>query len=71
MPLQQLTCTPVCLCLQTMIAAGHGSKRPKPKKEAQAKMGTEGEDVVEEAEGGALKLKLPSRLAPGGGLRRV
>jgi hypothetical protein len=54
-----------------MIAAGHGSKRPKPKKEAQAKMGTEGEDVVEEAEGGALKLKLPSRLAPGGGLRRV
>ncbi|EIE24672.1 hypothetical protein COCSUDRAFT_46901 [Coccomyxa subellipsoidea C-169] len=46
------------------IAAGLGRKRPKPRKEARPKMGTEGEDVVAD-EAGNLKLRLPPRYAVG------
>ena len=46
------------------IAAGLGRKRPRPRKEARPKMGSEGEDVVAD-EGGGLKLHCPARFQPG------
>lgn len=46
------------------IAAGLGRKRPRPRKEARPKMGSEGEDVVAH-EGGGLKLACPARFQPG------
>ncbi|KAK9816480.1 hypothetical protein WJX72_000803 [[Myrmecia] bisecta] len=46
------------------IATGCGRKRPKAKKEARPKLGTEGEDIVAD-EGGGLKLRLPVRFGPG------
>lgn len=46
------------------VAAGLGRRRPKPRKEARPKMGTEGEDVVADESGG-LKLRLPQRFAIG------
>jgi hypothetical protein len=46
------------------IAAGLGRKRPRPRKEARPKMGSEGEDVVAD-EGGGLKLACPARFQPG------
>ena len=49
---------------QLAIAAGAGGKRPRPKREPRAKMGTEGEDVVAREDGG-LKLRLPARFGVG------
>lgn len=46
------------------IAAGLGRKRPRPRKEARPKMGSEGEDVVAD-EAGGLKLHCPARFQPG------
>ena len=46
------------------IAAGLGRKRPRPRKEARPKMGSEGEDVVADDAGG-LKLACPARFQPG------
>ena len=49
---------------QMAISAGAGGKRPRPKREARAKMGTEGEDVVAKEDGG-IKLRLPGRFGAG------
>lgn len=46
------------------IAAGLGRKRPRLRKEARPKMGSEGEDVVAD-EAGGLKLHCPARFQPG------
>ena len=49
---------------QMAIAWGLGAKRPKPKKEVKPKMGTDGEDLVADENGG-LKLRLPPRFGIG------
>lgn len=49
---------------QLAIAAGHGPRRPKAGKDPKPKLGTEGEDIVVDESGG-LRLKMPSRFAPG------
>lgn len=48
---------------QWAIAAGHGRRRPRPKKESKAKLGTEGEDTATDAEGNLI-LRLPARFGP-------
>jgi hypothetical protein len=42
-----------------------GGKRERPKKDNQAKMGVEGEDVLAAGEDGKLRLQLPSRFGAG------
>lgn len=49
---------------QLAVAAGLGGKRPRPRREARPKMGTEGEDVLVDTESG-LKLSIPSRFGWG------
>lgn len=49
---------------QLAILWGLGPKRPKPKRELRPKMGTEGEDLKADEQGG-LKLRLPPRLGIG------
>lgn len=48
---------------QWAVAAGHGPRRPKPKKTAKPKLGTEGEDTTMDA-AGKLLLRLPPRFGP-------
>ncbi|KAK9797439.1 hypothetical protein WJX73_004705 [Symbiochloris irregularis] len=48
---------------QWAIAAGHGRRRPRPRKEAKATLGTEGEDTAVDAEGNLI-LRLPARFGP-------
>ncbi|GMH42842.1 hypothetical protein BSKO_10761 [Bryopsis sp. KO-2023] len=50
---------------QFCIAAGLGPARPKPKREARPKIGSEGEDVVQDSNGAGLNLRIPSRFSPG------
>ena len=44
--------------------AGYGNKRPRVRKAAREKIGTEGEDVVADPSGG-LKLRMPMRMGIG------
>ena len=55
---------PLKVLREFAIAAGLGRKRPRPRKEARPKMGSEGEDVVADDAGG-LKLACPARFQPG------
>ena len=48
---------------EVLYNLGLGAKRPKPKKKAKPKLGTEGEDIIEDESGG-LKLRLPARFGP-------
>lgn len=49
---------------QLAIAAGYGPRKPKPGRDVKPKLGIEGEDVIAD-ESGSLRLKMPSRFAPG------
>ena len=51
---------------QFAVTAGLGRRRPKPKRETKAKLGTEGEDIVpDDGNGATIKLRQPTRFGPG------
>ena len=50
---------------QMAIVGRAGSTRPRSLRETKARLGVEGEDVLEDTETGEVKLKLPVRFGPG------